>query len=202
MAEKVVVLGTSNQGKLAEFQTLLGDLEIQVLTLADYPGLGEIVEDGQSFQENALIKARAVARYTQKLAMADDSGLMVDYLAGAPGIYSARFAGEARNDQQNNQKLLQLMEGVPESERGAQFCCAIAIVSPDGYEAVAQGICSGIITTKARGEGGFGYDPLFWVASYAKTFAELTMTEKNVISHRGRAHEKARIILEKIFEGR
>lgn len=198
MAEKVLVLATTNQGKLREYQAMLSDLELSILTLADYPEIGEIVEDGQSFSENALIKARAVAKLTHKLAVADDSGLMVDYLDGAPGIYSARFAGESRSDQKNNEKLLSLLTGV--KEREAQFCCAIAIVFPDGYEEVVEGICRGEITTEAIGKEGFGYDPLFWVASQQKTFAQLTMEEKNAISHRGKANSKLINVLKKYME--
>ena len=186
-----LVLASGNKGKLAEFQRLLEGLDVQIHSMKEYPEIGEIVEDGSTFAENALIKARAVCKATGKPAMADDSGLAVDALNGAPGIYSARFAGEQRSDADNNAKVLQLLEGVEDSKRTARFFCVIAIVLPDGREYTAEGTCEGTILRALRGEGGFGYDPLFYVESLDKTFAELTMEEKNRISHRGHANRKA-----------
>lgn len=186
-----LVLASGNKGKLAEFQRLLDGLDVQIHSMKDYPEIGEIVEDGSTFAENALIKARAVCKATGKPAMADDSGLAVDALNGAPGIYSARFAGEQRSDADNNAKVLQLMETVADADRTARFFCVIAIVLPDGREYTVEGTCEGIILHALRGEGGFGYDPLFYVESMNKTFAELTMEEKNRISHRGHANRKA-----------
>ena len=186
-----LILASGNKGKIAEFQHLLEELNIQVQSMKEYPQIGEIVEDGTTFAENALKKARAVCTATGKPALADDSGLMVDYLDGAPGIYSARFAGEGHDDTANNQKVLELLQGVPDKERGAQFFCAIAIVLPDGREFTAEGICRGILLHTLQGEGGFGYDPLFYVPQLGKTFAELSMEEKNEISHRGLANRKA-----------
>ncbi len=186
-----LILASGNKGKIAEFQHLLEELNIQVQSMKEYPQIGEIVEDGTTFAENALKKARAVCTATGKPALADDSGLMVDYLDGAPGIYSARFAGEGHDDTANNQKVLELMQGVPDKERGAQFFCAIAIVLPDGREFTAEGICRGTLLYTLQGEGGFGYDPLFYVPQLGKTFAELSMEEKNEISHRGMANRKA-----------
>ena len=186
-----LVLASGNKGKLAEFQRLLDGLDVQIHSMKDYPEIGEIVEDGSTFAENALIKARAVCKATGKPAMADDSGLAVDALNGAPGIYSARFAGEQRSDADNNAKVLQLLEGVEDSKRTARFFCVIAIVLPDGREYTVEGTCEGTILHALRGEGGFGYDPLFYVESMNKTFAELTMEEKNRISHRGHANRKA-----------
>ena len=188
---KELVLASGNKGKLAEFQRLLEGLDVQIHSMKEYPEIGEIVEDGSTFAENALIKARAVCKATGKPAMADDSGLAVDVLNGAPGIYSARFAGEQRSDADNNAKVLQLLEGVEDSKRTARFFCVIAIVLPDGREYTAEGTCEGTILRALRGEGGFGYDPLFYVESLDKTFAELTMEEKNHISHRGHANRKA-----------
>ena len=188
---KELVLASGNKGKLAEFQRLLEGLDVQIHSMKEYPEIGEIVEDGSTFAENALIKARAVCKATGKPAMADDSGLAVDALNGAPGIYSARFAGEQRSDADNNAKVLQLLEGVEDSKRTARFFCVIAIVLPDGREYTAEGTCEGTILHALRGEGGFGYDPLFYVESLDKTFAELTMEEKNRISHRGNANRKA-----------
>ena len=186
-----LVLASGNKGKLAEFQRLLDGLDVQIHSMIEYPEIGEIVEDGSTFAENALIKARAVCKATGKPAMADDSGLAVDALNGAPGIYSARFAGEQRSDADNNAKVLQLMETVADADRTARFFCVIAIVLPDGREYTVEGTCEGTILHALRGEGGFGYDPLFYVESMNKTFAELTMEEKNRISHRGHANRKA-----------
>lgn len=193
---KELVLASSNQGKIAEFQKLLDGLEIKVLSMADFPEIGEIVENGQSFAENALIKARAVCMVTGRAALADDSGLMVDALDGAPGIYSARFAGEQHDDAANNQKLLHLLEEVPDEKRTGQFFCAIAIVLPDGREYTVEGACPGKILRQLKGTGGFGYDPLFYVEELQKTFAELTMEEKNRISHRGQANQKAIAVIQ------
>ena len=188
---KELVLASGNKGKLAEFQRLLEGLDVQIHSMKEYPEIGEIVEDGSTFAENALIKARAVCKATGKPAMADDSGLAVDALNGAPGIYSARFAGEQRSDADNNAKVLQLLEGVEDGKRTARFFCVIAIVLPDGREYTVEGTCEGTILHALQGEGGFGYDPLFYVESLDKTFAELTMEEKNHISHRGHANRKA-----------
>ena len=188
---KELVLASGNKGKLAEFQRLLEGLDVQIHSMNEYPEIGEIVEDGSTFAENALIKARAVCKATGKPAMADDSGLAVDALNGAPGIYSARFAGEQRSDADNNAKVLQLLEGVEDSKRTARFFCVIAIVLPDGREYTVEGTCEGTILHALQGEGGFGYDPLFYVESLDNTFAELTMEEKNHISHRGHANRKA-----------
>lgn len=193
-----LILASGNQGKIAEFRRLLDGLEIQVHSMKEYPEIGEIAEDGATFAENALIKARAVCRATGKAALADDSGLMVDALDGAPGIYSARFAGEQRDDAANNAKLLQLLEPVADADRSGQFFCAIAIVLPDGREYTVEGTCPGMILRELKGQGGFGYDPLFYVPEMRKTFAELIMEEKNRISHRGHANRKAVEILRQL----
>ena len=193
-----LVLASGNQGKIAEFQRLLEGLDIQVHSMKEYPEIGEIIEDGASFAENALIKARAVCKATGKAALADDSGLMVDALDGAPGIYSARFAGEQHDDAANNAKLLQLLEPVADADRTGRFFCAIAIVLPDGREYTVEGTCPGMILRELKGQGGFGYDPLFYVPDMGKTFAQLSMEEKNRISHRGHANRKAVEILRKL----
>lgn len=186
-----LILASGNKGKIAEFQRLLDGLNITVHSMKDYPEIGEILEDGTTFAENALKKARTVCQATGKPALADDSGLMVDALDGAPGIYSARFAGEDHNDAANNAKVLELMQEVPDEKRGAQFFCAIALVLPDGREYSVEGYCRGQMLYALQGEGGFGYDPLFYVADLGKTFAQLSMEEKNAISHRGMANRKA-----------
>ena len=186
-----LVLASGNKGKIAEFQRLMEDLAVQVHSMKEYPQIGEIVEDGSTFAENALIKARTVCKATGLAALADDSGLMVDALDGAPGIYSARYAGEAHNDAANNAKLLQDMADVTDEERTARFFCAIALVLPDGREYTVEGSCPGVILHELQGEGGFGYDPLFYIPDLGKTFAQLSMEEKNSISHRGNANRKA-----------
>ncbi len=193
-----LVLASGNQGKIAEFQRLLENLDIAVHSMKEYPQIGEIEENGATFAENALIKARAVCKATGKPALADDSGLMVDALDGAPGIYSARFAGLQHDDAANNAKLLQLLEPVKDGQRTGSFFCAIAIVLPDGREYTVEGSCSGKILRQLEGDGGFGYDPLFYVEELGKTFAQLSMAEKNRISHRGRANQKAVEILQQL----
>ena len=168
LTKQQIVLATTNQGKAAEFAALLKELPVEVRTLKDYPQIPDIIEDGNTFIDNALIKARTVAKACGQVAMADDSGLMVDVLNGA--------------------------------QRGAQFCCAIAIVLPDGREYTTEGICRGQITFAPAGSGGFGYDPVFYVPKLQKTFAELSMGEKNAVSHRGIANAQALEILQKLFK--
>ena len=193
-----LVLATRNAGKVRELTALLAPLGFTIRSLADYPQLPEVIEDGATFQENAVKKARAVAEATGCLALADDSGLEVDYLGGAPGVFSARFAGAGHDDRANNEKLLRLLQGVPEEKRTARFRCVVAVAIPDGRVFTAEGVCEGLIATSPRGRGGFGYDPLFYVPGYAKTFAELDPFIKNQISHRGRALTGAWNILAEI----
>ena len=200
MTKQQIVLATTNQGKAAEFAVLLKELPVEVRTLKDYPQIPDIIEDGNTFIDNALIKARTVAKACGQVAMADDSGLMVDVLNGAPGIFSARFAGEEKDDAKNTAKLLNLLKDTAEAQRGAQCCCAIAIVLPDGREYTTEGICRGQITFAPAGSGGFGYDPVFYVPKLQKTFAELSMGEKNAVSHRGIANAQALEILQKLFK--
>lgn len=197
---KQIILATANQGKAAEFAVLLAELDVQIQTLCDYPQIGEIIEDGDTFSANALIKAKTMAKATGLLAIADDSGLEVDVLDGAPGIYSARFAGEEKDDEKNIDKLLALLAQTPDEDRGAQFLCAIAIVTPEGEEYTVQGVCRGRILRERAGQGGFGYDPVFYVPEYAKTFAQLSMEEKNAISHRGKANQQALAVLRLLLE--
>ncbi len=184
---KKAVLATKNKGKLKELQELLRELDIEILSLDDFPEVGKIVEDGKSFFENAMKKAKTVSEKTGLLAIADDSGLEVDALQGKPGIYSARFAGEDATDAKNNEKLLLEMKDIPIEKRGAQFRCVIVAYRPDGKWIKTEGICRGTITTEPRGEKGFGYDPVFLPEGLNKTMAELSMEEKNKISHRGKA---------------
>lgn len=190
-----LVLATNNQGKVREFQVLLAGLPLELLTLADFPNLPEVLEDGTTFRENAAKKARETASATGLLALADDSGLEVDYLAGEPGVYSARYAGPQRSDEDNNARLLKELSQVPTEERTARFRCVIAISTPEGKVDYAEGSCEGIIGYAAKGEDGFGYDPLFLVPEYGATFAELGLEVKNRISHRGKALKAAADLL-------
>jgi len=195
-----LVIATSNKGKLHEFKKMLKPLAIEILSLEDFPEIDEIEENGETFTANALIKARAVANATGLISLADDSGLEVDFLERLPGVHSARFAGEHKDDKANNCKLLSLLEGVEPAKRTAQFKCVIAIIDLDGREYISEGSCEGLILNEVKGRAGFGYDPLFYVPQYQKTFAELDMETKNKISHRGIAIEKAIKILYKIFD--
>ncbi|NWG04741.1 MAG: XTP/dITP diphosphatase [Syntrophaceae bacterium] len=195
-----MIVATKNKGKIREIREGLKELGLRIRTLSDYPNLSEIEEDGQSFKENALKKARFYSTVLGKLTLADDSGLEVDRLKGMPGIYSARYSGERASSRENNRKLLTEMEGIPLSKRGARFKCIIALVSPDGEEVVAEGTCRGRIGFKEKGRRGFGYDPLFILPKYGKTMAELPLKEKNKISHRGKALRKLRKILRSFMD--
>jgi len=188
-----VVLATKNKGKVRDFADIFNRMglsgRIALLDLSKFPGFPDIPEDGKTFSENALIKARAAAGFTGKLAIADDSGIVVEALDGAPGIYSARFAGPEANDRSNNEKLLESMKDVPEAERAATFRAAVAIVSPSGMEAVVTGECHGYIAATSLGTNGFGYDPLFFYPPLGKTYGQMADEEKNRVSHRRRAIE-------------
>ena len=184
---KELVLATRNRGKLKEIQALLIGFVATVRCAADFPDFPETIEDGLTFQENALKKAREAMLFTGLPALADDSGLVVDALDGRPGVYSARFAGAGGDDAANNRRLLEELKDVPAAQRQAAFVCAMAFVNPDGSEQVFSGKVGGAILTSERGEEGFGYDPLFLVDGFDRTMAELSVQEKNAISHRGRA---------------
>jgi len=190
-----VIVATRNKGKIREIRMGLKGLGLQIHALNDFSGIPEIEEDGESFAENALKKARFYSRYFGKLTIADDSGLEVDGLNRLPGIYSARYAGERASSQENNRKLLRELEGVPISKRGARFKCILAVVSPDGREVIAEGSCRGTIGFREKGKKGFGYDPLFVLPKSGKTMAELSLEEKNKVSHRGKALRKLRKLL-------
>ena len=181
-----IVLATHNEDKRTEMTAILSELPLQLLSLEDFPEIGEIEENGSSLEENALIKARTVHSITRLLSWADDTGLEVDVLGGKPGVYSARYAGENCSYSDNVQKLLQKMENIPADKRIAHFKTAIALVG-ENMELVSEGVVEGMITTKPKGVGGFGYDPVFYVLEKNKTYSEMKMTEKNQISHRGKA---------------
>ncbi len=185
--EKAIVLATTNRGKIAELRALLAETGITVKGLADFPDMGDIPETGATFAENARLKAAAVARATGLSAVADDSGLCVDALDGAPGVHSARYDGENATDAGNNAKLLDALRHVPPEKRAARFVCAMAATTPDGRWAEARGEWPGVIAPSPQGDGGFGYDPLFFDPSLGRTAAQLTPEEKNARSHRGQA---------------
>ena len=198
MAEELVV-ATKNQGKLREIRGLLAGLDVTVTSLADYADAPDIVEDGDSFRANALIKARLIAAHTGKLTMGEDSGLEVEALDNRPGIYSARFAGEQCDDEDNNRKLLEELRGIPEERRGARYRCCIALVKREDIIAEVSGQCAGRISTEARGTNGFGYDPYFLVPEYDKTFGELDPSVKARISHRANALRALQEVLQEYF---
>jgi len=184
---KTILIATRNAGKLKEFQSFFAPWGWTVRGLGDYPDIPDVVEDGRTFLENARKKARALYEWTNLPVLADDSGLEVDALDGEPGVYSARYAGEGAGDEANNAKLLAALQGVPASRRQARFRCVLVLIIDDQRQLVAEGTCEGVILEQARGEGGFGYDPLFYVPSLGKTLAELPAEEKNRMSHRGAA---------------
>lgn len=179
-----IVLASKNKKKIQELKRMLEDLSIEILSLDNFPNLGEIVEDGCTFEENALKKARYVKEKTGLSALADDSGLEVEALGGRPGIFSARYAGEHASDEDNIKKLLMEMREIPEDKRQARFVCCIALVLSTGEEKVFWGYVNGKITMEPRGDLGFGYDPVFIPEGYTLTFAEMPSEEKDRISHR------------------
>lgn len=200
-AGPVLVLASRNEKKLRELQAILKDLPLNLLSLRDFSNAPEIEEDGHTFEENASKKALLTARSTGVLALADDSGLCVDCLDGSPGVRSARFAGDAKDDEANCRKLLELMEHVPAEERSASFHCVIALACPDrGVIGIAQGQYSGRIAHDRKGHFGFGYDPVFVDPASGKHFAELEPAVKNQISHRAQALKKAKDIISQYLQ--
>lgn len=180
-----VVLATRNEGKVREFSDILAGVFENVISLKEIEGAPDVVEDGETFCENAIKKARAIAAYSGKPALADDSGLEVDALGGRPGVYSARYSGEDATDKSNYEKLLYELGDA--RDRAARFVCCLALAVPGGEEIVVTGTCEGVITYAPSGEGGFGYDPVFYVPEYGKTMAQLSHEIKNSISHRSEA---------------
>jgi XTP/dITP diphosphohydrolase len=192
----LLVCATRNPHKLIELRHALAGLAFEIRAAGDYRQVPQVEETGATLRENALLKARAVHAATGAVALADDTGLEVDALDGAPGVASARFAGPEQSYERNLAKLLEHMRGVPEPRRGARFRTVIAICFPDGREVFADGVCEGRILEERRGDGGFGYDPVFLVPELGRTFAELSLAEKDAVSHRGRAMRAARRMLE------
>lgn len=200
IAKPTVVIATTNRGKTREVLSVLGDLPLNLITLADLPTISEPVEDGATFSENAAKKANYYARATGKLALADDSGLEVDALNGAPGIHSAYYSGEQRDNAANNRKLVANLAGVPAARRTARFRCALALANSTNVLAVAEGSLEGVIVDEPRGTNGFGYDSHFLVSAYTLTAAELPPELKNLVSHRGQALRAIRPHLLRIAE--
>ena len=200
--KKRIIFATGNENKMKEIRMILKDLGLEILSMKEAGADVEIIEDGMSFEENAEIKARSVARVlTNDIVLADDSGLEIDYLDKAPGIYSARFAGEDTSYDIKNRIFLDRLEGVPDEERTARFVCAVAAVFPDGTVSVVRKTIEGRIAEEAAGDNGFGYDPIFYVPEYGCTTAEMKPEQKNELSHRGKALRAMREILpEKIGE--
>ena len=190
-----LVLATHNKDKCAEMAAILGEYPIDLLTLEEFPEIGEIIEDGDSLQENALIKARVVFKQTHLPSWGDDTGLEVDAIHGKPGIYSARYAGESCTYSDNVNKLIKNMQFTPEKQRTARFKTAIAYVS-ENMELVSEGVVEGLISIIPKGVGGFGYDPVFYVPDKRKTYSEMNMNEKNQVSHRGKAINNMIILLQ------
>lgn len=184
---KKIIFATGNAGKMKEIREILKDLDAEVLSMKEAGVEADIVEDGKTFEENAVIKAKTVCELTGKIALADDSGLEIDYLNKEPGIYSARYMGEDTSYRIKNANLIERLEGVPDEKRTARFVCAIAAAFPDGTVKTVRGTMEGRIGYEESGENGFGYDPIFYLPEYGCSSAELSMEEKNKISHRGKA---------------
>ncbi|HID94171.1 MAG TPA: XTP/dITP diphosphatase [bacterium (Candidatus Stahlbacteria)] len=196
---KEIVLATRNIDKIREIRAILSDIDVKILSLLDFDGIPIVVEDGKDLKDNAIKKAKIAYKYTGKIAVADDSGLEVKSLGGLPGVHSARFAGPKASYKENNQKLLDVLGDRPLEERAARFRCMIAVVDSDGEPKIFEGTVNGYIGFEERGNAGFGYDPLFIVPQYNKTFAELGEDLKNRISHRAKALSKLKEYLKTVI---
>ena len=192
-----IIFATGNEEKMREIREILALLPVEVLSMKEAGIQANIIEDGKTFEENAVIKAKAIAQLSEEIVLADDSGLVIDYLNGEPGIYSARYMGEDTSYRIKNGNLIQRLEGVPDEERTARFVCAIAAAFPDGTVLTTEGTVEGRIGYEEKGENGFGYDPIFCLPEYGCTTAQLTEEKKNEISHRGKALRK---MVEKLRE--
>ena len=190
-----ILIATNNLGKVKEIKDILDGHQIKILTMKDFPHLPKIEEDGKTYQENAFKKARKISEYSGKICLADDSGLEIEYLKEKPGIYSSRWGN---SDEERINKVLKLLENVPINKRNAKFVCAVVLVFPDGKTYMVKEECKGSITFSPKGEHGFGYDPIFLVPEYNKTFAELGDKIKNQISHRGKAMRRMIDIINEI----
>ena len=192
-----IIFATGNKDKMKEIRMILSDLDVEILSMKEAGISVDIEENGTTFEENALIKARAICKLAGEMVLADDSGLEIDYLNKEPGIYSARYMGEDTSYHIKNKSLIDRLEGVPDEKRTARFVCAIAAVFPDGKELVVRGTVEGIIGYEEKGENGFGYDPIFYLPERGCTTAELPPEEKNSISHRGNALRLMKDLLER-----
>ena len=190
-----IIFATGNEGKMREVRMILGDLGIQVISMKEAGVTAEADENGTTFEENAIIKAKEIMEKTGEIVLADDSGLVVDYLGGEPGVYSARYLGEDTSYEIKNQAIIDRLADAKEEERTARFVSAIAAVLPDGSELVTEGTVEGLIAHEPAGNGGFGYDPIFYLPEYGVTSAEIPIEKKNEISHRGKALEAMKIKL-------
>ena len=190
-----IIFATGNKDKMKEIRMILSDLDVEILSMKEAGISVDIAENGTTFEENALIKANAVAAYTDAIVLADDSGLEIDYLNKEPGVYSARYMGEDTSYRIKNTSLIERLTGVPDEKRTARSVCAIAAAFPDGTIKTTEGVIEGRIGYEERGENGFGYDPIFYVPEFGCTTAELSEEQKNAVSHRGKALEKMREIL-------
>lgn len=195
--KKKIIFATGNQNKMREIRQILDGLDVEILSMKEAGISCDIVEDGETFEDNAMIKAKEVAKYTDAIVVADDSGLEIDYLNKEPGVYSARYMGEDTSYEIKNQALLDRLKGVPKEQRTARFVCAVAAVFPDGENCVRRETIEGYIGEKPAGENGFGYDPIFYIDEYNCSTAELTSEQKNALSHRGKALRAIRGELEK-----
>ena len=198
--KRTIIFATGNEGKMREIRQIMAGIDVELLSMRQAGIEADIVEDGKNFEENAIIKAKAVAEKTNHIVLADDSGLEIDFLNKEPGIYSARYLGEDTSNEIKNANLLERMEGVPDEKRTARFVCAIAAAMPDGEIFTTLGVIEGRIDYEPKGENGFGYDPIFYLPEYGCTSAELSEEKKNAISHRGRALEAMREELGKRIE--
>ena len=196
---KKVIFATGNEGKMREVRLILADLGMEILSMKEAGANPDIVENGKTFGENAQIKAQAVWEQTGGIVLADDSGLVIDYLNGEPGIYSARYMGEDTSYEIKNQALIDRLAGVEGEDRSARFVCNIAAVLPDGQVVHTEETMEGLIAMEPAGDGGFGYDPILYLPEYGKTSAEISIEEKNRISHRGKALEAMKVKLKEIF---
>jgi XTP/dITP diphosphohydrolase len=197
-----IIFASRNEGKIKEIKNMLEKMDIELVSLNNYKNVPEIVEDGESFLQNALKKARIVSEITGETVLADDSGLQVDVLGGEPGIHSARYAGDEAKDEENNNKLLEKLKDIPPEKRDAFFCCVLVIYKSDGTYYSFEGKWRGIIIDERRGSNGFGYDPIFYVPKLKKTAAELPPKIKNKVSHRGQAFAKLKESLPEILNKR
>lgn len=194
-----IIFATGNKDKLREIKEILSDCDVDIRSMKEAGINVDIVEDGKTFEDNALIKARAIAAHTDAIVLADDSGLEIDYLNKEPGVYSARYMGEDTSYDIKNNNLIERLDGVPKEKRTARFVCAIAAVLPDGKELVTRQTMEGYIGWEIAGVNGFGYDPIFYLDEYGCSSAELTPQQKNAISHRGKALRAMREMLVKVI---